>query len=182
MARTRKSRKRKPRAHGAQKGRATKPGPARRSPTGSWIAVGAVAAATVVGLVVLLSREPQPKADPEDAEQVALGATVYAAQCASCHGANLEGQRGWRRPLPSGKVLAPPHNATGHTWHHPDKHLFRVTKLGTEAIARPGYKSDMIAFGDKLSDEEIWAVLAYIKSNWPPEIRRKQEMVNERAR
>ncbi len=182
MARTRKRRKKKPGAHGAPKTRSTGPGAARRSGTGSWIAAGVAAAAAVAGLVVLLSREPGPRADPEDAAQVALGAEIYAAQCASCHGANLEGQRGWRRPLPSGKLLAPPQDATGHTWHHPDEHLFRVTKFGTEAVARPGYKSDMIGFGEVLSDEEIWAVLAYIKSNWPPEIRRRQAAIDQRAR
>lgn len=181
MARTRKSRKRKPRAPGSPKGRASKPGPARRSPTGSWIAAGVIAAAVVAGLFYL-GRETGLRADPEDADQVALGATVYAAHCASCHGANLEGQQGWRRPLPSGKLLAPPQDATGHTWHHPDEHLFRVTKFGMEAVARPGYKSDMIGFADKLSDEEIWAALAYIKSTWPPEIRRRQETVKHRAR
>ena len=29
---------------------------------------------------------------------VALGASVYEANCASCHGANLEGQANWRSP------------------------------------------------------------------------------------
>jgi mono/diheme cytochrome c family protein len=33
----------------------------------------------------------------------------------------------------------------------------------------------MPAFGDKLSDDDIWAVLAYIKSRWPTEIRRAQQ-------
>jgi len=32
----------------------------------------------------------------------------------------------------------------------------------------------MPAFGGTLSDEEIWAVLAYIKSSWPQEIRKAQ--------
>ena len=41
----------------------------------------------------------------------------------------------------------------------------------------------MPAFGGALSDDEIWAVLAYIKSSWPREIRKAQlEMTRERDR
>ena len=32
----------------------------------------------------------------------------------------------------------------------------------------------MPAFGQTLSDAEIWAVLAFIKSRWPEEIRARQ--------
>jgi mono/diheme cytochrome c family protein len=39
----------------------------------------------------------------------------------------------------------------------------------------------MPAFAGTLTDEEIWAVLAYIKSAWPEEIRKAQAAVN-RAR
>lgn len=58
------------------------------------------------------------------AATVALGKTFYAERCATCHGANLEGQRDWKSPLPSGRMPAPPHDASGHTWHHPDDVLF----------------------------------------------------------
>jgi len=39
----------------------------------------------------------------------------------------------------------------------------------------------MPGFGDKLSDQEIWAVLAFIKSTWPAEIRARQESINRRV-
>jgi mono/diheme cytochrome c family protein len=39
----------------------------------------------------------------------------------------------------------------------------------------------MPAFGEQLSDDEIWAVLAYIKSSWPPEIQAAREEVNRQA-
>lgn len=42
-------------------------------------------------------------------------------------------------------------------------------------LVRQGYQSDMPAFRDKLSDAEIRAVLAYIKSQWSAEIHRKRE-------
>ena len=104
--------------------------------------------------------------EPVTVEQVALGRTVYAENCASCHGANLEGQPDWKRRLDNGRMPAPPHDESGHTWHHSDKALFRITKGGLGAVV-PDYESDMPAFGSKLSDEEIAAVLAYIKSTWP---------------
>jgi mono/diheme cytochrome c family protein len=87
--------------------------------------------------------------------------------CAACHGVKLEGQPDWRRRLPNGRLPAPPHDESGHTWHHPDSVLFGITKNGLlPPYAPTGYESDMPAFGDKLADEEIWAVLAYIKSRW----------------
>jgi mono/diheme cytochrome c family protein len=108
-----------------------------------------------------------PRADPRDAAKVALGAKVYAQHCASCHGANLEGQHEWRRRLPNGRMPAPPHDESGHTWHHPDDVLFDITQRGmVPPYAPAGYESDMPAFADRLSDDEIWAVLAYIKSHW----------------
>jgi mono/diheme cytochrome c family protein len=116
-------------------------------------------------------------ADVTDPALVALGEAVYTERCASCHGAHLEGQPNWRRRLPNGRLPAPPHDAAGHTWHHPDRELFEITKKGPAAIA-PGYESDMPAFKDVLDDREIWAVLAYIKSVWPAEIRARQERIN----
>ena len=67
----------------------------------------------------------------------------------------------------------------GHTWHHPDEVLFGITKQGIAAFAPPGYESDMPAFGGVLTDEEIWAVLAYLKSSWPPEIQVRQSALKQ---
>ena len=109
-----------------------------------------------------------------DSRALALGRTTYAQDCAACHGPNLEGQPNWKEPLPSGRMPAPPHDATGHTWHHSDEELFTITKKGISAIV-PGYESDMPAFEGVLTDEEIRAVLAYIKSTWPEREREMQE-------
>jgi len=121
-------------------------------------------------------------ADPDDRAQVALGRQVYAANCASCHGAELEGQPDWKTPLPAGGLPAPPHDDTGHTWHHPDAQLFAITKYGTAALVGGDYRSTMTGFGDVLGDDEIRAVLAYIKSRWPEEIRTRQAEIDARAR
>ena len=120
-------------------------------------------------------------ADTNSQQVLALGQEVYAEACASCHGVNLEGQPNWRTRLESGRLPAPPHDATGHTWHHPDEMLFSMTKFGPQDFAGlDDYESDMPAFEDVLSDQEIWAVLAYIKSTWPAEIRARQEDINRR--
>ncbi|WP_370644306.1 c-type cytochrome [Ruegeria sp. SCSIO 43209] len=37
----------------------------------------------------------------------ARGAVLYAENCASCHGANLEGQQDWQTPDPDGVLRAP---------------------------------------------------------------------------
>ncbi len=113
------------------------------------------------------------------AEVIEQGRQIYADQCASCHGAQLEGQPDWKTPLPSGRLPAPPHDADGHTWHHPDDILFRIVKEGTAAIVGGGYESDMPGFADLLSDAEIRAVLAYIKSTWPERERTYQENVSQ---
>ena len=116
--------------------------------------------------------QDESRADPNDPALVALGAKVYAQQCAACHGAKLEGQPGWRKRLANGRLPAPPHDESGHTWHHPDHVLFAITKNGlVPPYAPKDYVSDMPAFGGKLADEEIWAVLAYLKTHWTsPEV------------
>ena len=80
-------------------------------------------------LNVLMNRRATT-ADPTNAPLVALGKQVYAANCASCHGANLEGQPNWQQDLPDGGRPAPPHDASGHTWHHNDQSLFTTVKYG----------------------------------------------------
>ncbi|MEX2198041.1 MAG: cytochrome c [Burkholderiales bacterium] len=123
------------------------------------------------------------RADPGDAGRVALGERVYAQHCASCHGARLEGQPNWRSRLQNGRLPAPPHDATGHTWHHADALLFAITKQGiVPSYAPAGYESDMPAFGRTLSDDEIWAVLAFIKSRWTaPEVREARAQMSAGA-
>ena len=62
------------------------------------------------------------------------------------------------------RLPAPPHDRTGHTWHHSDRQLFDMTKNGT-AETVPGYETDMPAYKDILSDADIWAVLSFIERN-----------------
>jgi len=116
--------------------------------------------------------------EPVTSKQIALGQKVYAESCAACHGANLEGQPNWKRRLSNGRMPAPPHDETGHTWQHSDQSLFIMTKGGIGAVVS-GYESDMPAFESMLSDAEIAAVLAYIKSTWPKEMQKRHDLLNE---
>lgn len=122
---------------------------------------------SVAMIVGACSADDGVRADPANARQVASGKAVYNQYCAACHGASLEGQPDWRSRSPSGRLPAPPHDDSGHTWHHPDDLLFGLTKFGlTPPYGPAGYQSDMPAFGATLSDQQIWDTLAYIKSRW----------------
>jgi mono/diheme cytochrome c family protein len=143
------------------------------------IVLGSMAPGLTTGIRAQAQTAPPVRqADPDNAEQVALGQQVYASFCAGCHGVNLEGQPDWRKRLPMGNFPAPPHDDTGHTWHHADQWLFDVIKHGGKYHAPPRYRSAMPAYQDTLSDAEIWAVLAFIKSRWPMTIRAQQEQQN----
>ena len=82
----------------------------------------------------------------------------------------------------------PKHNASGHTWHHPDCELAEVIKTGTgpmvemmrEMMAPPGAPT-MPAWREKLSDEEIDAVLAYIKTMWTSQEREVQAELTQES-
>ena len=102
------------------------------------------------------------------------GRALYMEFCASCHGANLEGQPDWRQRLPNGRLPAPPHDETGHTWHHSDEQLFRIVKEGLAVLA-PGYETDMQAYAGILDDAQIEAILDYIKRTWPEREREIQQ-------
>ena len=149
------------------------------------VMVGIVVVGVLIALAVLRPRLDQGSGRllrPDDAQLVAQGRQVYAARCAACHGQRLDGQPNWRSPGPDGRFPAPPHDASGHTWHHTDDLLFRITKFGVAKAANlKDHESAMPAFEGQLSDQEIVAALSWIKSQWPPEIRDKHDRMNEPA-
>lgn len=105
------------------------------------------------------------------------GKAIYAANCARCHGAEGEGQPDWKSQRDDGTYPAPPHDETGHTWHHADGLLFNVVKRGGAYAAPAGFKSTMPAWGNELTDAQIIAVLEYIKTFWEPWEREQQATV-----
>jgi mono/diheme cytochrome c family protein len=138
-------------------------------------------------MIALLGGAAMAMAQVDSTPTAALtddGRQDYAQHCAACHGAKLEGQPEWRKPLPNGRMPAPPHDDRGHTWHHPDEVLFGITKHGlVPPYAPAGYQSDMPGFAGKLTDGEIRAVLAYISAHWSNEVQKaRSEMLRERPR
>ena len=66
---------------------------------------------------------------PSDSDDgLSLGETLYARHCAVCHGDKLQGQPNWDVRDDNGLLPAPPHDESGHTWHHSDDQLFEVVK------------------------------------------------------
>lgn len=115
----------------------------------------------------------------DDLKVVQAGETIYQSQCASCHGVYLEGQPDWRTRDSNGYLPAPPHDATGHTWHHADDLLFEIVKYGPGVVINDdSYKTTMPVYKGILSDAEIIAVLSFIKNTWPAQERAWQEEVN----
>ncbi len=143
-----------------------------------WVSLAAVV--TIVAVTGWgLSGRAQNRASADSAR----GAVLYAENCALCHGANLEGQPDWQTPGVDEVLPAPPHDRTGHTWHHGDKLLFDYTKLGGDQTLKQmgvaDVKSGMPGFGGTLSDQEIWDILAFIKESWPDRERKLQEQRTE---
>lgn len=139
-----------------------------------------LAAGTETGGGQTDSIPPAPTLDPA---AVALGQQVYAIHCASCHGAALEGEPDWKDQNEDRSFRAPPHDASGHTWHHGDDLLIEIIRRGGARLpANIGGASNMPPYADTLSDEEILAVLDYIKSSWPDNLRQVQweQTVRER--
>ena len=118
--------------------------------------------------------------DPRDMAQVEEGRDVYMRHCAKCHGADLGGEPNWQTRKPSGELPAPPHDASGHTWHHSDEQLFALIKHGMARFAPPGYKTAMPSYVGILSDSDIRAVLSYIESTWPPDILERRAAMEPR--
>lgn len=143
-----------------------------------WAATAAAVVAIAVGAGAVWWFARPARIDPSDATQVAAGKALYRAHCASCHGANLEGQPDWRSRLPTGRLPAPPHDASGHTWHHSDAVLLQIVQEGPAFYASLGVQTDMPAFGTLLSEGDMAAVIAYIKSRWPAEIQARQSQTN----
>lgn len=145
----------------------------------SAVAVG-VAGVGAVGWVEAQSADAGVL-EYRDPAVVMAGAEIYAAHCADCHGTDLEGQANWRERDADGYLPAPPHDETGHTWHHPDEVLVAITTHGTAALVGGDYQTNMMGFADVLEEAQIVAVLSYIKSTWPVDVIEVHDGINAQA-
>lgn len=124
----------------------------------------------------LLGNEEVPPIPALDPQKVAQGRTLYNQYCAACHGANGEGQPDWKIPNEDGSFKPPPHDNSGHTWHHADDLLLEIVTEGSDFP-----QSQMPTFGEQLTDDEVKAILEYLKSWWGAEERAFQWQVTWQA-
>lgn len=88
------------------------------------------------------------------------GRALYVQHCAACYGVDLEGQPDWRSPDADSLYPAPPHDETGHTWHHSDAMLIDYIARGGQAVLSDmgvTFTSGMPGFGSVLEEREIEA-------------------------
>jgi S-disulfanyl-L-cysteine oxidoreductase SoxD len=147
----------------------------------SCAAGGAVLAAVAVGAAFALRPEALPPthfADANNHDLVWKGYYLYQRSCIHCHGRRLEGDLLWQTRDQFFGRRAPPHDYSGHTWQHSDEELFHMTKFGRFSTIPPNVKSQMPAYEPHFSDEEILAVIAFIKAQWPLSLRVSQALLN----
>lgn len=132
---------------------------------GFAVLVGACTTGETVNFTTLPGSEIPP-VPALDSNLVVAGEEIYQQSCASCHGADLAGQQDWKIPDAEGLRPAPPQDASGHTWHHSDQLILEIISVGLDLGP-----TRMPTFGDQLSEQEIVAVLEFLKASWGPDER-----------
>ncbi|MBI3637045.1 MAG: cytochrome c [Candidatus Rokubacteria bacterium] len=100
------------------------------------------------GLAWLLN-DPKPSPNAFPAQR------LYFAYCVQCHG--VDGRGSWRAAL---FLIRPGNLADPGTRRASDQYLFDIIKHGGAPVGRPG----MPAFGYHLSDEQIRALVAHVRT------------------
>jgi mono/diheme cytochrome c family protein len=145
---------------------------------GAFVSALVILGAASLGAFAIAAPSPAHFADADNVAIVAKGHALYETVCAACHGRNLEGQPLWQLDDQYAHRRAPAHDASGHTWMHSDEALFQMVKTGRFPDWPRNGTSYMPAYRGHLSDDEILAVLAFIKSRWPLGIRVSQAMLD----
>ena len=108
-------------------------------------------------------------------QDIKLGKRLFDKNCAVCHGKNAAGTvKDWRKKMSNGKMPPPPLNGTAHTWHHKPSLLDKIIQNGGKTYGKI-YIGWMPSFKDKLNKKERLAILKYIHSLWPKEIRQRYD-------
>ncbi|MCP4139736.1 MAG: cytochrome c [Chloroflexi bacterium] len=117
----------------------------------------------IIGLTLwLTSQKNRPSEALVSDDILLLGKEVYAENCATCHGATGEGHA---------KIQsAPALNSSEHAWHHADGQLQRLITDGGKI---------MPSFGEKLTDDEIVAVIRYFQTWWTQSQLDSQQSLSE---
>lgn len=157
----------------------------RLGPKGRFLVAASIIAAAITAGSVYWDRwsnDHATAADHANPAQVALGHSLYDQHCAFCHGQDLAGKPGWDGEYPSGGRPALPLDGSGAIDRLGDRDLFDVTKFGGQPFSPPSYRNDMPGFEGRLSDADLWAIVAFVKSRWPEAVRERQrDLAKERG-
>lgn len=137
-------------------------------------------AVTAILVFIACTGGPQPTVAPADTTEGSRGQQLYSSTCQNCHGGATGG---------SMMDIPPPHNANGHTWHHPDCELVETVLNGPGPMAQVMRQMmdgspdtpRMPAFKGALSEEDVTAILGYIKGWWTEDQRQFQADITARA-
>jgi len=124
----------------------------------------AVAAAALAYAVPIFARQQAPDAAKlrnhvaATAESIAAGRNTYQKTCASCHGSSGEGG-------PGNDLIPAAPSLVDDRWDHgsSDGEIFDNVRNGIP----PDFS--MVGFKDKLSDDEIWNVVNYLRTLAKPQ-------------
>jgi mono/diheme cytochrome c family protein len=109
--------------------------------------------ALVLAALVLLASPAVGQ--PGDAKQ---GEALYQEKCTLCHGGTGAGWD-WTRKVARPPVPVP--DLATAVPQRDDRYLFTVVKEGGEGVGRSPF---MPPFGFQLTDEEVWHLVAYMRS------------------
>ncbi|HSH26644.1 MAG TPA: cytochrome c [Wenzhouxiangella sp.] len=130
----------------------------RRPAEAAALAVASVAIIALIAVRTATSLSSANAPSPVPADVLAAGETIYADTCATCHG--VEGEGAAQPGIP-----APPLDGSAHSWHHSDSQIIGLIRDGG---------AQMPAVGAGWSDDEVEAVIAYVKTRWAPWQRESQ--------
>ena len=155
----------------------------RLGPKERFLAIAVLIALTITVSTIYYDRhiaETEVTADRFNEAQVSLGKSLYRANCAFCHGDNLEGKPGWDGSYPSGGRPAMPLDGETAITRLSDQDIMDVTKYGGQPFSPSDYKNDMPGFEMQLGDADIWAIVAFLKSRWSDEAIERQRLAQEK--
>lgn len=95
---------------------------------------------------------------PSTPKSVAAGGSLFRAHCRGCHGNDAKGHG------PEAPPGSKPADLTDGTWGHgsTDADILEVIRSGV------GPKFDMKGFRSRLTSEEMWSLVHYLRSIGPP--------------
>ncbi|MEK9672317.1 MAG: c-type cytochrome [Rhodospirillaceae bacterium] len=137
------------------------------SRVGLFAGLGAVVACVAVIGYIAATRPPvDTAANEKNQAQVTMGGTTYQKFCLECHGDRLKGRASWDRAIHMREQAGIPLNADGVTWHLSDQRLFGAIATGDRVKNGKSERIHKDGYAGKLSDAEIWALIAYFKTTW----------------